>query len=490
MASYIQDDRQVRIHGWGQEGQAKIRESRPLVMGSDVLSQMLLVNLAGLGVGNIMLMDNQRITREDRYNFLYKKEFQDGIYIGNKRGKQIKEIIEKINNNISLIYRHSKFREAWLYDFKPSIIFDTTNSAISKREALSYSLKNDIPFINICSDENKAIITEFNPKDKCKKDDELLESIILSEFCDTKQGPIPSGIMAGLAAEELRKHAINLNHEESDNPLKSGERITYNLYSDSRTSLDSDTNPNPLGYYRDVKALLIGAGAIGNYAALNLSLIGIGKIDILDGDIIKDHNLNRQFAFYDRVKEDKAKVLSERIKEFNPTVKSDYFVKMLDSREGGIFSNNNPDEKYDLVFGCVDNLEARKLINQFCVQNSIHLIDGSTDALKGQVAVYDKRKKRCLDCQFDYDSRIEQRNERRKNWIEQNGNSCIDATNPSVVIPNIIIGSAMVGEGLRILYDRYKQKPLEGYFKYKSNGGERISKTIFRGYLKNCGAEK
>lgn len=490
MVSYIQDDRQVRIDGWGQEGQEKIRKSRPLVIGSDVLSQMLLVNLAGLGVGNIMLMDNKRIGEEDKYNFLYKKESQDGIYIGNKRGKQIKKIVEKINDNISLVYRHSKFREAWLYDFKPSIIFDTTNNVISKREALSYSLKYDIPFINICADENKAIITEFNPKDKCKKDDDLLESIILQELCDIEQGPIPCGVMAGLAAEELRKHAINLNNNKSDNPLKSGERIIYNLYSDSRTSLDSDADLNQIGYPRDVKALLIGAGAIGNYAALNLSLIGVGKIDILDGDIIKDHNLNRQFAFYDRVKKDKAKVLSERIKEFNPAIKSDYFVKMLDLGDGDIFSKNTPDEKYDLVFGCVDNLEARKIINQFCVQNSIPLVDGATDALKGQIAVYDTRKKRCLDCQFDYDSRIEQRNERRKNWIQQNSNSCIDTTNPSVVIPNIIIGSAMVGEGLRVLYDRYKQKPLEGYFKYNSNGSDRISKTIFRGYLKNCEAEK
>ncbi len=489
MVSYMQDDRQIRIKGWGMEGQKKIRESKALVIGSNVLSQMLLVNLAGLGVGSIMVMDNKRVSREDKHNFLYQKEDSNNIHIGKKRCSLIIEMLKKINEDISLSYRHSMFREAWLKDFRPTIIFDATNNIVSKKEALSYCMKNNVRFINLCAEQYRGIITAFNPHDKSRLNESLLESIILSEFCNREQGPIASGVIAGLAAEELRKHEIDLaQNQSSDNPLKSGSGIIYNLYSKSRISLQYDEKINSFGYFKELNVLVVGAGAIANYVALNLSLLKVGDIDIVDDDIIKRHNLNRQFAFYDRIGEYKSEVLSARLKQFNPNVESNFINKKLGPEDEHLFSNGNKIGKYDIVFGCVDNLEARKIANRFCAENNIPYIDGGTTALTGQLAVYSPGKKRCIDCQMDLDQLIEEREEKKRQRIQETGNSCIEAE-ASVVIPNIIIGSSMVGEAIRVLYDSHKTSALGGIFKYNSFSKERIFLSPFRGYLKKCGCE-
>ena len=58
-------DRQTRIPGWEQR---KLDQARVVVLGSGTLAQQLLVNLAGLGVTNVLLQSNGRIarTKEDK----------------------------------------------------------------------------------------------------------------------------------------------------------------------------------------------------------------------------------------------------------------------------------------------------------------------------------------------------------------------------------------------------------------------------------------
>ena len=89
----------------------------------------------------------------------------------------------------------------------------------------------------------------------------------------------------------------------------------------------------------------------------------------------------------------------------------------------------------------MDNDKARYLINRLAVRYKIPYIDGGTSPSGGNVAVYIPSKNRCVDCQFNL-------KESAKEAVEKEG--CTNNPNPSIIIPNLIIGSAMVAEFVNI----------------------------------------
>ena len=65
--------------------------------------------------------------------------------------------------------------------------------------------------------------------------------------------------------------------------------------------------------------LVVGLGGVGAYAAEQLCRAGVGKMTIVDGDIVEESNLNRQLpALISTVKKPKAEVLAERFLDINP----------------------------------------------------------------------------------------------------------------------------------------------------------------------------
>lgn len=73
--------------------------------------------------------------------------------------------------------------------------------------------------------------------------------------------------------------------------------------------------------------LMVGAGGLGCELAKFFSKYGIGRLDIVDLDIIEISNLNRQFYFKKKhVKQDKALVLSQILKKNLQKIKSKLFL--------------------------------------------------------------------------------------------------------------------------------------------------------------------
>lgn len=425
-------DRQLRAAGWGIEEQRKIYNSNILLIGSDILAEMTLGCLAGLGTGNILVMDNEP-NRSNNKSFL----------INNlKKGSKVEGLAneaQKINLQLKIKSSNSRFSEGFLdyKNFRPDIIIDTTNDLSLKERALEYSIKNNVEFISSYCNHKKSIVSVYNPGRK--NIDEILDSEKIIEE-DPEQGGITAGINAGIITDELRKSLFRLN----DRDCKLNKRVFYNLDCSKRTSLLSDIDKR-VGDLSDVKALVVGAGAIGNYVALNLALAGFRNVDIIDYDSIEDTNLNRQILFYGKVGEEKAKVLSEKIKEIGK-VKSRAFVFRIGEDSEKFFMKNG----YDIIFGCLDNFEARYYLNNFAVDFKTPYIDGATTDLSGNLAVYHPKKTVCIKCKKNL----------RPVKIQR---SCGDAL-PSVVIPNIIIGSAMVGEAVNLL----RGEILEERFVYDS----------------------
>ena len=145
------------------------------------------------------------------------------------------------------------------------------------------------------------------------------------------------------------------------------------------------------------KILLAGAGALGNEAAKNLVLSGYNKITIIGMDRIVHSNLSRCIFFR---KEDaderryKARVLAERLAEVTD-VSVDYYVDKLQNIDENVL------KEYDIVLGCLDNIEARLYINAHAYYHRMPYIDGATYGMIGKVQVIVPPITPCLQCSMN-----------------------------------------------------------------------------------------
>ncbi|ORZ00139.1 putative ubiquitin-like activating enzyme [Syncephalastrum racemosum] len=144
------------------------------------------------------------------------------------------------------------------------------------------------------------------------------------------------------------------------------------------------------------RVLLVGAGGIGCELLKNLVLSGYKKIVVIDLDTIDISNLNRQFLFQKQhVKQSKAHVAKESALKFNPHVD-------ITSHQANI-KNADFDvawfASFDLVFNALDNLEARRHVNQMCLAADVPLIESGTTGYLGQAYVIRKDETECFDCQ-------------------------------------------------------------------------------------------
>ena len=130
------------------------------------------------------------------------------------------------------------------------------------------------------------------------------------------------------------------------------------------------------------KVLLVGAGALGNEIAKNLSLVGVGQITIVDNDIVDLTNISRCVFFNeDDIGKYKAELLSTRIKSLRD-IKSDYFIGKIQELGIGIYEN------FDIVIGALDNREARSWVNEYSRMFSKPWVDGAIEGLNGLVRTF------------------------------------------------------------------------------------------------------
>lgn len=142
------------------------------------------------------------------------------------------------------------------------------------------------------------------------------------------------------------------------------------------------------------KILVVGAGALGNEVLKNLVLLGVGKIYLIDFDLMESSNLSRSVFFRadDRGKP-KADLAAERAAELNPdvTIVPIHGNVMTDIGLGFLKS-------MDLVIGCLDNREARLWVNRMCWKACVPWIDGGIQEINGVAKVYQPPGGACYEC--------------------------------------------------------------------------------------------
>jgi sulfur-carrier protein adenylyltransferase/sulfurtransferase len=142
--------------------------------------------------------------------------------------------------------------------------------------------------------------------------------------------------------------------------------------------------------------LLIGAGGLGSPLALYLAAAGVGRIGIMDFDVVDVSNLQRQVIHRTQdVGKSKAKSAQRGINDLNPDVTVEIY-------EEGITSANALDiiAKYDIVIDGTDNFPTRYLVNDACVLLGKVNIYGSIYRFEGQATVFDPKNGPCYRCLY------------------------------------------------------------------------------------------
>ncbi len=147
---------------------------------------------------------------------------------------------------------------------------------------------------------------------------------------------------------------------------------------------------------KEAAVLVVGAGGLGCPALQYLVAAGVGKIGIMDDDVVDASNLQRQVLYtHDDIGQPKAAVASNRLSKLNPFVEVVPVVSRLTR-------GNAKDslEDYDIVVDGTDSFNSRYLINDACVLFDKTLIYGAIHQFEGQVSVFNLSNGPTYRCLF------------------------------------------------------------------------------------------
>jgi adenylyltransferase/sulfurtransferase len=142
--------------------------------------------------------------------------------------------------------------------------------------------------------------------------------------------------------------------------------------------------------------LLVGAGGLGSPAALYLAAAGVGRIGLVDFDVVDESNLQRQVlhdsAWVGRPKLESARA---RLAALNPHVRVECHPAAF-TRENALALVDG----YDVVLDGTDNFETRYLANDACYLLGKPNVYGSIFRFEGQASVFWRDRGPCYRCLF------------------------------------------------------------------------------------------
>lgn len=404
--------RQELIEGWDQ---SKIQNYKVAIVGTGHISNFLAASLAALGVGDIRIYDDSRADYQKTGKDYKNREFLlSSLSEGRSKVEALEKKLSKINPLVDIYGVHMEL-DPITEDFieKPDLIVSTVNDYSTSDRYRKFAEKNKLPIYFCQGDATGSVFSNDFSK--------------LQDYSDHEQDGNTSEVIAGILCGEVLQKMLGKTSVDSFSYSPSGKR--FNL-EDKLKIRFADLN--------NKTALVVGAGALGNFLGIGLAHAGIGKLYLVDDDEIETTNLNRQILFYDMVGQKKADSLAKRLMEINPEME----VIPINERVSETFESKIRKLKPNVLIDCVDNLATRAILNHFAVRYKIPLISGGTDYKAGQVVVYEPGKSSCLNCKLNVDAALVE---------ARQSHSCIHAPTPSVVVTNHIVGALMAAEARCVL---------------------------------------
>jgi len=147
---------------------------------------------------------------------------------------------------------------------------------------------------------------------------------------------------------------------------------------------------------KQAKVLLIGTGGLGAPLGLYLAAAGVGRLGLVDFDVVDFTNLQRQVTFgTGDVGRPKLEAAAERLHDLNPEIE-------IVTHEAKLTSENALDilRDYDIIVDGTDNFPTRYLVNDACVLLGKPNVYGSIFRFEGQATVFALKDGPCYRCLY------------------------------------------------------------------------------------------
>ncbi|MCJ7661286.1 MAG: molybdopterin-synthase adenylyltransferase MoeB [Anaerolineales bacterium] len=143
-------------------------------------------------------------------------------------------------------------------------------------------------------------------------------------------------------------------------------------------------------------ALIIGTGGLGSPVSLYLAAAGVGRIGLVDYDVVDFSNLQRQVIHATSgLGSLKVESARDRMLDINPDIRVDTYNEPFTSDNAVRIAQD-----YDILIDGTDNFATRYLTNDLCVLLGKPNVYGSIYRFDGQVSVFDARYGPCYRCLF------------------------------------------------------------------------------------------
>ncbi|NOQ82015.1 MAG: molybdopterin-synthase adenylyltransferase MoeB, partial [Methylophaga sp.] len=156
----------------------------------------------------------------------------------------------------------------------------------------------------------------------------------------------------------------------------------------------------------DGHVLIIGLGGLGSPVAMYLAAAGVGKLTLVDDDLVEISNLQRQIVHSEAdIGRHKVQSAADSLQALNSDCQVEIKATRLDKQalECAV-------EKADVVVDCSDNFATRFLLNEVTQALKTPLVSGAAIRMEGQVTVYDSRNSgsACYRCVYQDDGELQQ----------------------------------------------------------------------------------
>ena len=188
---------------------------------------------------------------------------------------------------------------------------------------------------------------------------------------------------------------------------------------------------------RNSKVCVVGVGGIGNPVVTQLTAMGVGKIRIVDRDVVEISNLHRQHLYTEQdIGKVKVEAAIEHLKRRNTDVEIEALPISITT-----YNAENIVKGFDVVIDALDSIDARYALNDACIKQHIPLIYAGALGMLGSVCTILPNQSACLRCIFPALS-------------EDDMPTCsTEGVHPSILY---LVGGIQVSEAIKILLG---QKP-------------------------------
>ena len=147
---------------------------------------------------------------------------------------------------------------------------------------------------------------------------------------------------------------------------------------------------------KKAKVLLIGTGGLGAPLGLYLAAAGVGKLGLVDFDVVDFTNLQRQVTFgTSDVGKPKSVAARARLSNLNPDIEVEAFETKLTSENAlELFKD------FDIIVDGTDNFPTRYLVNDACVLLGKPNVYGSIFRFEGQITIFGMPQGPCYRCLY------------------------------------------------------------------------------------------